>query len=257
MFVLCFSQFMSTDQPTAAPTANARPEPDYAPDEAMLLLIEMQMRDLIKLRRFTMELAEDIAVNGRGKSDATTGIALKGIGKLILQICAMEQHTARLRAGEQVALKAARTRAKKEQVKREVSAVLEAADAGAVGAGAVDLKVPSAVRNVKRQSLLRDVFQSYDFSDPRTVAAMVADICQKVGFPFQAETWPALSQPVTAPAPPIQTSEPAESPKPPAKPPSPSPSRPTFNGSSVSSIGLMAQMPPVPTPPKVKGRGPP
>jgi len=117
------------------------------------------------------------------------------------------------------------------------------APAAKVGPQAAKL---ASLPHLPRLNLLQDVFLGYDFSDPRTVAALVAEICGKLGISFNAEIWP-----VAAPAAAVEA-KPTEAAKPAVKPSPPLPGRPPFERGSVSSIGLMAQ-----SPSGVKVRGPP
>lgn len=228
---------MATDQPI-----QPKPEPDYAPDEAALMLTEMQMKHLIELRGIALDVARDIASSG---GDARQrGAAIAKVGKLILQICAMEQQTIGLREAQRTKLKGARIQAKKEQVKREVTAAIVAASSGTQGAAGIRLR---------QENLLRDIFMRYDFSDPRTVAAMAADICRQLGVPQRPEVWPAGAEPVAAEAP-IGETAPAEVFKPAVKPGA-SPGARRFDGGGVSANALMAQ---VSKPAQIKnGRDPP
>ena len=235
---------MSLDQPITA-----KPEPDYDPDEAMVLLTELQIRDLGKIRQIGMDLLDDLSARGGDASLLVKGrldLAYERISKMVLQVAAMEQHTLKVRAGARATLKTERAVKKKAAVKREVEAVLDAvAKAPAAKVGPEAAKV-AALPKLPRLNLLNDIFHNYDFSDPRTVATMVAEICGNLGIPFNAEIWPVAAGGAAEAVKPIETVKPAVKPSPPFS------GRPPFELGSVSSIGLMAQ-----SPSGAKGRGPP
>jgi hypothetical protein len=256
---------MSLDTPIAAPA-----ERNYDPDAMLLTLTEFQLQDLMRLRRIGMNLAEEIDARvavvreqrdrQRRDDDPVKDIKLldaayERVGRMVLQVAAMEQHTLRVRAGQKEKLKHGRTLAKKAEVKRGVEAVLNAAaKIPADRLGPEGARV-AALPHLPRENLLNGIFMRYDFSDPRTVAALVAEICGKLGVPFQADIWP-----VEAPTPEAEPAEPVEPAKAAAKAAA-KPCRPPFERGSVSSIGLMAQAPGrVKVPPilaRAKGRGPP
>jgi hypothetical protein len=50
--------------------------------------------------------------------------------------------------------------------------------------------IPPGPERVRRVDQLRGLLPKYDFSSPKTMAAMVADICAAVGVPFRPEIWP-------------------------------------------------------------------
>jgi len=237
----------------------------------LLALTEMQLRDLMRLRRIGMNPAEEIdtrvaeAREKRERQERRDGLngdrdpvkdvklldaAYERVSRMVLQVSAMEQHTLQVRAGQRETLKQARAKTKKAEVKRGVEAVLDAAaKVPAAKLSAEGARVATLPR-LSRESLLSSIFINYDFSDPRTVATLVAEICGKLGVPFQAEIWPSTA-PETAP---VEVGEPAKAA---VKPPPPLHSRPPFERSSVSSIGLMAQSPGKLAPSGAKGRGPP
>jgi len=235
---------MPLDQPTPAQSGGAKPEPDYDPDGVMALLTELQMRDLMKLRQIGMDLADDVTAQG---GDATLVVkghldrAFERISGAVLRIMAMEQHTARVRAGAREALRVARVSRKKAEVRREVEAVLDAVAKAPVAKVGPEAARVATLPRLPRLNLLDDILVKFDFSDQRTVASMVAEICAKWNVPFPAEHWPAAAAPAAA-----------EEPRAAEKRSPPMPPRPAGALGSVSSIGLMAQ-----TPSGAKGRGPP
>jgi hypothetical protein len=180
---------MSTEP--ATPT-----ETDYAQDEAAVLLAEIQLRHLAELRELGMDLAREILT--RKQAPQASDLAYARISKTVLQIVALEQHTIGLRDKKRETLRSRKRAEKKAAVTRGVDAALQAAQ-------------PKLDR-VRQQSLLRDVFVSYDFSDPRDVATIVAGICRNLGVPYRPEIWPAEA----ASEPAETVSKPAERPSRPA-----------------------------------------
>jgi hypothetical protein len=226
-------------------TSQAHP-PEHQPDEGVLMtmLVDMQLKHLIELRELAMDMARDIA-GAQKPSD----LAFARISKVILQICAMEQHTMKLRSGAQEKLRSVQAKAKKAAVKQGVAAAIDSALAGMRGGpGAAALRA-------RQQNLLQGIFARYDFSDPRVVAAMVADICRQLGVPERPDIWPTEAQ-----EPAEEKAEAAGAAEPPAPSPrsraaaSPAALRATY-GTASSPIGLMTHAPPV-RPPQ-SGRGPP
>ena len=223
--------FMTATQ--TAPAQNT--EPDYAPDETALLLTELQMRHLVELRNLAMEVARDVAAGSSPEKPAELGIAR--IGKLIMQITVLEQQTAGLRDKQRAQARHRKAQVKKEAVVRAVEAAREAAGPGQ--------------SQPRQDTLMRGIIQNFDFSDPRTVAEIVAGMCKVLGVPFPAEIWPGGNAPaVEAEAEPATEAEPVMTAVEPAKPPR---TKPKFDRAGVSSAAVMAFAPPI----KGNGRDPP
>jgi hypothetical protein len=154
-------------------------EPDFEPDAVTTLLTEMQMKHLLELRELAMDVARDVAAASSAATvkELHPDLAMARIGKLILQIVAMERHVAGERDQQRAAMKTARAQAKRGATAHGVRQALAAAKP----------KLPSA----QREDLLRGVIVNYDFSDPRKVAQIVADMCRQLGVPPRPDLWPA------------------------------------------------------------------
>jgi len=215
---------MTATQPAPSQTT----EPDYAPDETALLLTELQMRHLVELRNMAMEVARDVTSSSSPEKPAD--LAMARIGKMIMQITVLEQQTAGLRDKQRAQMKIRKSQVKKEAV---VKAVETARTAAAPGQS-----------QARQDTLMRGLVQNTDFSDPRTVAEIVAGMCKVLGVPFPAEIWPGGNAPaVEVEAEPEVKSEPAKPPR----------TGPKLDRAGVSSAAVMAFAPP----PKGNGRDPP
>ncbi len=244
---------------TTEPKAPA--EPDYAPDEAAVLLAEIQLQHLAELRELGMDLARvTLTRKIQGRDEQGCDLAYSRISKTIQQIIALEQYTIGMRDKGRQLLRTRRLAQKKEEVSREVGVALQAAQ-------------PKLDR-VRQENLLRDVFRSYDFSDPREVATIVAGICRSLGVPPRPEIWPEGPEaknsepPVAGPAkePAAAVKESAPPVKEPASPERPPPLEPPVArvSRSESAIGKLMRTSAAPVAaamPQLKirsvGRGPP
>ena len=211
---------MTTDQ--HAPT---KPEPDYDPDEAMVLLTEIQMRALGKIRQTGLDLLDDVNARGGDATKLVTGKldrAYERISKALLQVMAMEQHTIKLRADTRATLKIERAKKKKAEVTREVEAVLDAVAKAPAAKVTPEAARIAALPRMHQLNLLKNILFTYDFSDSRTAAVLVAEICAKLGIDFAVAEWPAEgaeAEVAVKPSPPVTGFEPG----------------------SAAGVGLMAQ----------------
>jgi hypothetical protein len=223
---------------------------DYNPDEKVLRLAEIQIQHLAELQELAMKVARDVAAASSKEKPAD--LAMARISKVILQIVMLSQETAALREKTRVDLKHYRKLAKRDAVRNAVDAAMAAAH---------------PERSFKqRNDLMRGIVETYDFSNPRKVAEMVAEICRALGVPFRPEIWPA-EEPAAEAAAPAQAAETAEAEgaaptgaKPAAQPAGPAKTlriAPRFDRAGVSSAGLMAFAPPVSGGETVNGHDPP
>ena len=199
---------------TTDPHTQTRPEPDYDLDETMVLLTELQMRDLGKMRQIGLDLLGDLNVRGGDAAKVVQGgldRAYERICKTMLQVMAMEQHTIKQRGDARATLKTERAKKKKAAVTRDVEAVLDAVAKAPVGKVPLAAAKIAALPRQQRLTLLNDVFRNYDFSDPRTVAVLVAEICRNLGIDFTVAEWPEAdveAEAVMKPSPPAPGPEP-------------------------------------------------
>jgi hypothetical protein len=161
--------FMSQDSDIAG-------KPAEDADEIGIATAQAQLKCLAQLREVATGLVCGLETQGENKGGSSPELSCARLGKMILQVCAMEQHVLeQWRNGRRVQ-KVRQTREKETAVKARVEAAVAAATAG-----------PERLR---RMDQLRGLLPKYDFSSPREMAAMVADICEALGVPFRPEIWP-------------------------------------------------------------------
>jgi hypothetical protein len=156
-------------------TETGKPAEDS--DEIAIAMAQAQLRCLAEVREAATNMVRALDYDRVNKGGTPVPhAACARLGKLVLQVCAMEQHV----------LEQWRTRRKRQETRRieERKKAVQARVEEAMAA------IPPGPERVRRVDQLRGLLPKYDFSSPRTMAAMVADICAAVGVPFRPEIWP-------------------------------------------------------------------
>jgi hypothetical protein len=147
-------------------------------EESMAALARAQLQCLGDLRVAATNMA--LAVETRRQTrrdDEIPETSFTRLGKLVLQICAMEQHTIALWQKSQRTLHTNRTERGKKEVRQKVEAAVEAATP------------PGPVR-MRQMGQLRGLIPRYDFSTPAKMRAAAEEMCRALGVPFPADAFP-------------------------------------------------------------------
>lgn len=147
-------------------------------DQSIASRAQAQLRCLGELREAVTNMA--LAVETRRQQRREEDIperAMSRLGKLVLQICAMEQQTVALWKKSHEKARTLRMAARRKDVQEKVETAIAA------------VTPPGPVR-AERLDLLQRVLPKYDFSSPAKMRATAEEICRAVGIPFPAEAFP-------------------------------------------------------------------